>query len=356
MVITRTPFRMSFLGGGTDYQPFFEEHGGSVIATSFNKYCYVTVRHLPKFFEHNNLITYSQIERVKTVDEIEHPAVRNAMKLLNMCDLSVAYDADLPARSGLGSSSSFAVGMLNAFYALKGKYVGKHELAEKAIYLERVMCNESGGWQDQIEAAYGGMNRIDFDENGFQVKPIIISKERKKSLNAHLMLFFTGFSRISSEIASEQVKATKEKTDELLEMLQLVDEGEKILTSKCDIHEFGRILDCTWQLKRGITKKISTDSIDEIYARALKAGAIGGKLMGAGGGGFLMIFAEPEKQPAVRQALKELLYVPFEFESDGTQILHYYPESYESPPSDKKNCIDESTVNMMFLLKNKVLR
>lgn len=329
MVIARTPFRMSFLGGGTDYQPYFEEHGGSVLSTSFDKYCYVTVRHLPHFFEYNNIITYSKIERTNTIADIEHPAVRNAMKMLDMDKLSIAYDADLPARSGLGSSSSFAVGMLNAFYALKGKYASKHQLAEKAIYLERVMCGESGGWQDQIAAAFGGMNRIDFNENGFSVKPVIISRERKTSLNDHLMLFFTGFSRISSDIAVEQVKATKDKTLQLKKMHELVNDGERILTSKCDIRDFGKLLNYAWELKRGITSKISTDAIDDMYNTALKAGADGGKLMGAGGGGFLMLFAEPSKHEQIRMALRDFLYVPFEFENDGTKILHYYPEDYQ---------------------------
>ncbi len=238
MVITQTPFRMSFLGGGTDYQPFFSEYGGSVISTTFDKYCYVIVRHLPRFFEYKNQVVYRIIEKTSTVEEIQHPAVRNAMKMLDMHELHITYDSDLPARSGLGSSSSFAVGMLNGFYALKGKYAGKEKLAKDSIYLERELCSESGGWQDQIAAAYGGLNRIDFHGTEFTVNPIVISKERKCSLNRHLMLFFTGFTRFSSDIAAEQIKVAHDKTAELKEMLSLVDDGERILTSKRDIMDF----------------------------------------------------------------------------------------------------------------------
>lgn len=328
MIITKTPFRMSFLGGGTDYQPFFEEHGGSVISTTFDKYCYVTVRHQPPFFDWKNHIVYTKMERTNSVDEIEHPLVRNAMKFLDMHDLHVVYDSDLPARSGLGSSSSFAVGLLNGFHALKGKYVDRHRMAEEAIYVERELCAESGGWQDQVAVAFGGLNRIDFRNGGFTVHPVIITKTKKQLLNDHLMLFFTGFSRVSAEIADAQMKATKSKTAELLEMLKLVDEGEWILTNKCDICEFGRLLDHTWRLKRGLTSKISTDSIDAIYQKALNAGAIGGKLMGAGGGGFIMIFAEPDRHTAIKRALDGLLYVPFAFEDGGAQILYYAPEDF----------------------------
>lgn len=329
MVITQTPFRMSFFGGGTDFPGFFEEHGGSVISTTFDKYCWVTVTHLPRFFDYKNQITYSKIERTNSVDEIEHPAVREAMKYLDMHELRMSYEADLPARSGLGTSSSFAVGMLNAFYALKGKYADKMQLAKDAIYVERVLCNESGGVQDQIAASFGGLNRINFTSDGYVVNPIIIPNARKKELNGNLMLFFTGFSRFSSDIAQSQVSATKDKTQELLEMLQLVDEAEKVLISRGDINEFGRLLDYTWKLKRGITNQISNDSIDALYAKAIQAGAIGGKLLGAGGGGFMLFYVEKDKQPAVRKALQELLYVPFEFENAGTRVVYYKAEDFD---------------------------
>lgn len=329
MIITQTPFRMSFFGGGTDFPDFYREHGGAVISTTFDKYCYVNVRHLPRFFDYSTELSYARTERVKRVEDIEHPAIREAMKHLDMHEIRLTYEADLPARSGLGSSSSFAVGMLNAFYALKGKYADKRKLADDAIFLERVLCNESGGVQDQIAASFGGMNRINFNAEGYTVNPVIISPERKKLLNRNLMLFFTGFSRFSSDIQVAAEKNLKSKQNQLLEMLSLVDDAEKILTSKTDLEEFGRLLDYTWQLKRGITDKVSTDSIDAVYSRALQAGATGGKLLGAGGGGFLLFYVDPDKQENVRKALENLLYVPFEFENGGTRVIHYTPESYE---------------------------
>ncbi len=328
MIITQTPFRMSFFGGGTDFIDFYSEHGGSVISTTFNKYCYVTVRHLPPFFEYTDELVYSIIEKVKNISEINHPAIREAMKWLNMHELRVTYDADLPARSGLGTSSSFAVGVLNAFYAMKGKYVGKQKLAEDAIYLERVLCQENGGVQDQIAVSFGGLNRIKFDANGFSVSPIIIKKERKQELNKSLLLFFTGFSRFSSDIQVAHKNSLKEKNIQLLEMLSLVDEAEKVLTSTCDLKEFGKLLDYTWKLKRGITNKISTNSIDDIYTTAIKAGAVGGKLLGAGGGGFMIFFVEQDKQQSVKEALSKIMEVPFEFENEGARILYYVPEPY----------------------------
>ena len=329
MIITQTPFRMSFFGGGTDFPEFYKEHGGAVISTTFDKYCYVNVRHLPRFFHYSTELSYSKIERVTSVEDIEHPAIREAMKMLDMHELRLTYEADLPARSGLGTSSSFAVGMLNAFYALKGKYADKRKLADDAIYLERVLCKESGGVQDQIAAAFGGFNRINFGAEGYEVNPVIISPERKALLNQRLMLFFTGFSRFSSDIQVKTQQALEDKRAQLLEMIQLADEAEAVLTSKTDLNEFGRLLDYTWRLKRGITQQISTDSIDGLYKKALEAGALGGKLLGAGGGGFLLFYVEEEKQAAVAKALKNLLYVPFQFENGGTRVIHYTPETYE---------------------------
>ncbi|WP_318708605.1 GHMP family kinase ATP-binding protein [Candidatus Acetatifactor stercoripullorum] len=329
MIITQTPFRMSFFGGGTDFPGFYQEHGGAVISTTFDKYCYVNVRHLPRFFDYSTELSYAKTERVTRIEDIEHPAIREAMKLLDMHEIRLTYEADLPARSGLGTSSSFAVGMLNAFYALKGKYADKRKLADEAIYLERVLCNESGGVQDQIAASFGGFNRINFDAEGYTVNPVIIAPQRKEDLNRKLMLFFTGFSRFSSDIQVEATRNLKSKQAQLLEMLSLVDDAEKVLTSQCDLNEFGRLLDYTWKLKRGITSKVSTDSIDAVYEKAIEAGAIGGKLLGAGGGGFLLFYVEMEKQDKVREALEKLLYVPFEFETAGTRVIHYTPESYE---------------------------
>ena len=330
MIITKTPFRMSFFGGGTDMESFFNEHGGAVLSTTFDKYCYVNVRHLPPFFEYKTELSYAKTERVLSTDEIVHPAIRNAMKMLDMREIRLTYEADLPARSGLGTSSSFAVGMLNAFYALKGKYADKRKLADEAIYLERVLCEETGGWQDQIAAAFGGFNRINFHASGYEVLPIIISPERKKMLNQNLMMFFTGFTRFSSEMQKINNVTAKDKTAQLLEMLALVDDAEKVLVdSKSDLDDFGRLLDHTWKLKRQTGSKISTNSIDDLYEKGINAGALGGKLLGAGGGGFLVFYVTPDNQAAVREAMKELLYVPFKFENGGTRVIHYTPEHFE---------------------------
>ena len=252
------------------------------------------------------------------------------MKQLDMREIRLTYEADLPARSGLGTSSSFAVGMLNAFYALKGKYVSKKELADKAIYLERTLCNEAGGWQDQVAASFGGFNRINFNDGGYEVLPIIISPERKKLLNDNLLMFFTGFTRMSSEIQKENKLTDESKTGKLLDMLSLVDDAETILTDKhTNLNEFGRLLDVTWNLKRSTGDKVSTDSIDSVYKKAKDAGAIGGKLLGAGGGGFFVFYVEKDRQEAVKSALSDFMYVPFEFETGGSQVIHYTPESYE---------------------------
>ena len=330
MIITKTPFRMSFFGGGTDMPSFFQENGGAVLSTTFDKYCYVNVRHLPRFFDYSTELSYSKTERVTNVEDIQHPAIRNAMKLLDMHEIRLTYEADLPARSGLGTSSSFAVGMLNAFYALKGKYADKKKLADEAIYLERELCMEAGGWQDQIAASFGGFNRINFTDEGYEVLPIIISPERKKQLNQNLMMFFTGFTRFSSDVQKANAVGKTDKVVQLKEMLSLVDEAENVLTDKSvDLDEFGRMLDHTWKLKRQTGGAVSTNNIDILYDKGIKAGALGGKLLGAGGGGFLVFYVQPEKQAEVREAMKELMYIPFSFEDGGTRVIHYTPESYE---------------------------
>lgn len=331
MIITKTPFRMSFFGGGTDMEDFFREYGGAVLSTTFDKYCYVTVRHLPKFFDYSTELSYSKIERVTAIDEIQHPAIRKAMKMLDMYEIRLTYEADLPARSGLGTSSSFAVGMLNAFYALKGKYADKKKLADEAIYLERKLCQEMGGWQDQIAASYGGFNRINFGPNGYEVLPVIISPERKKRLNDNLMMFFTGFTRFSSDVQkANNASGTEDKRECLKKMYELVDEAEAVLTDKeRDLDDFGRLLDTTWRLKKGTGSAISTNSIDGLYEKGVEAGALGGKLLGAGGGGFLIFYVQPEKQAVVMEAMKDLMYIPFKFEDGGTRVIHYTPEIFE---------------------------
>lgn len=327
MVISQTPFRMSFFGGGTDFESFYKEHGGAVISTTFNKYCYVNVRELPGFFDFATEVSYSQIERVNDIDEIKHPAIREAMRNLDIRNIRLTYEADLPARTGLGTSSSFAVGMIHAFHALRGEYTTKRKLADEAIFLERVCCGETGGLQDQIAVAYGGLNRIDFNSEGYSVRPIIIPQEKKKKLNENLMLFFTGFSRFSFEIQKKFQDAMKEKEQSLMEMLKIVDEAEKVLSSEGNLNEFGRLLDYSWKLKRGLTNRISTDAIDMIYNKAVANGALGGKLLGAGGGGFLLFYVEREHQSAVKKILKDFLLVPFSFENEGTKILFLNSDS-----------------------------
>lgn len=335
MIITKTPFRMSFFGGGTDIESFFKEYGGAVLSTTFDKYCYVNVRHLPRFFDYSIEVVYSKTERVSSVEEIQHPAVRNAMKMLDMHEIRLTYEADLPARSGLGTSSSFAVGMLNAFYCLKGRYPDKKKLADEAICLERKLCQEAGGWQDQIAASFGGMNRIEFNKDGtYDVKPIIIHPDRKKQLNDNLLMFFTGFTRFSSDMQKANKDGYDKKIKQLQEMYRLVDEAESILEDEhSDMDDFGRLLDKTWRLKRQTGGAITTNSIDELYEKGMSAGALGGKLLGAGGGGFLVFYVQPEKQAEVMKAMKDLLYIPFKFEDGGTRIIHYSPESYE--PKDE---------------------
>lgn len=330
MIITKTPFRMSFFGGGTDMESYFRSNRGAVISTTFDKYCYVNVRHLPRFFDYSTELSYSIMERVTAVDDIKHPAIREAMKMLDMHEIRLTYEADLPARSGLGTSSSFAVGMLNAFYALKGKYASKKKLADDAIYLERVLCNEAGGWQDQIAAAFGGFNRINFDMGGYEVLPIIISPERKKRLNNNLMMFFTGFTRFSSDVQKANANSNPIEKNKMLNMMyELVDEAEEILVNKNrDLDDFGRLLDITWKLKKQTGGSVSTSSIDDLYRKGIEAGALGGKLLGAGGGGFLIFYVQLDKQDVVKQAMSDLMYIPFEFENGGTQVIHYTPEIY----------------------------
>lgn len=311
-------------------EEYFRENGGSVLSTTIDKYCYVNVRHLPRFFDYSTELSYSKTERVTNVDDIEHPAIRNAMKLLDMHQIRLTYEADLPARSGLGTSSSFAVGMLNAFYALKGMYIGKKKLADEAIYLERVLCGEAGGWQDQIAASFGGLNRINFNADGYDVRPVIISRERKMRLNDCLMMFFTGFTRLSSDVQKANNVTAADKRATLNEMLSLVNDAEEILTDTSgSLDEFGYLLDHTWKLKRQTGSYVSTDCIDALYQKGIRAGALGGKLLGAGGGGFLVFYVRPEQQEAVSYALKDLMHIPFRFEDGGTKVIYYAPEDSE---------------------------
>ena len=308
---------------------FFNEHGGAVISTTFDKYCYVNVRHMPPFHPYISELVHNRFERVNSIEEIEHPLIRECMRLHDIHEIRLTYEGDLPARTGLGTSSTFAVGMLNAFCALKGKMLSHRQLAEEAIRVERDILKEHGGWQDQVAAAYGGLNRIDFKEGDFSVHPIIISPERKHELDENLMLFYTGIQRFSSEIQADTFAKPVDKTKQLLDMLALVDEAEKVLTDRnTSLNEFGKLLDQTWKLKRGTGAKVSNGSIDELYDIAIKAGALGGKLLGAGGGGFLLFYCEKEKQSSLIKALEQLMVVPFNFENEGAQVLYYNPQTY----------------------------
>lgn len=320
---------MSFFGGGTDMPAFFNEHGGAVISTTFDKYCYVNVRHMPPFHPYISELVHNRFERVNDIEDIDHPLIRECMRLHDIHEIRLTYEGDLPARTGLGTSSTFAVGMLNAFCALKGKMMSKRQLAQEAIHVERDVLKEHGGWQDQVAAAYGGLNRIDFKDDDFEVHPIVISPERKKELDENLLLFYTGIQRFSSEIQADTFAKPIDKTQQLKDMLALVDEAEKVLCDKdASLNEFGRLLDTTWKLKRGTGAKVSNGSIDELYSQAINAGALGGKLLGAGGGGFLLFYCEKEKQESLKKAMERLMIVPFYFENGGTQVLYYAPQTY----------------------------
>lgn len=322
MVISRTPFRISFFGGGTDYPVWYRENGGAVLSASINKYCYLTCRYLPPFFEYTTRVVWSKIEMVKGVDEIQHPAVREMVRFLGIKKgLEIHHDADLPARSGLGSSSAFTVGLLNSLNTLLGKSFDRKQLALDAIHIEQERLRENVGSQDQVAAAFGGFNKIEFGgPDHLQVTPVAFGEEGLQSLENHIMLFFTGLSRNASEIAAEQIRLTPQKARELTTMRGMVDTATDFL-KKRNFIDFGRLLHETWQIKRTLSSQITNGSIDEIYETGKRAGALGGKLLGAGGGGFIMFFVRPEDQPRVREKLKKLLYVPIKFENEGSQII-----------------------------------
>lgn len=329
MIITRTPFRISLFGGGTDYPAWFSSHGGAVLATTINKYCYISCRQLPPFFDHKHRIVYSQIEMVKDGDAISHPTVREVLRLLDQnAGVEIHHDADLPARSGLGSSSSFTVGLINAIMALNGQRTSKKALAQQAIYVEQKMTGEVVGSQDQISAAFGGFNRIDFMRDGdFNVEPIVIPRDVLNDLQSHLMLFFTGFSRLASEIAQSKVSNIPDRKQELTQIRSMVDESIALLSSGTKgLTELGRLLHEGWMLKRQLSTKVSTTEIDHIYDIARSAGALGGKLLGAGGGGFLLLYVPQDYQSHMLQKLSHLIHVPFRFESSGSRVIFYQPD------------------------------
>ena len=326
MIITRTPFRISFFGGGTDYPVYYREHGGAVLSTTINKYCYITCRYLPPFFDHKFRIRYTSKEEVQNIEEIEHPSVRECLRFLEIDKgIEMVHSGDIPAMSGIGSSSSFTVGFLNALYSLKGIMATKRNLAYDAIYVEQDLIGESVGSQDQVAAAFGGFNRIEFGGNdNIFIQPLTIGQSKIKELENSLLFYFTRFPRFASEVASEQIKETPNKHKELRFMREMVDEAVNILNSSREsIHDFGNLLHESWMLKKSLTNKISNCDIDEIYATARQAGALGGKLCGAGGGGFMLFLVPPEFQLKVKEALKNLLLVPFRFEILGSHVIFY---------------------------------
>ena len=326
MIISRTPFRVSFFGGGTDYPAWYREHGGAVLSTAINKYCYITCRYLPPFFDYKYRVRYYQREEANSIDEIQHPSVRECLVFANVSKgVDIVHHADLPAQSGLGSSSTFTVGLLHALYALKHEMPTKRELAINAIRIEQDRMQESVGSQDQTIAAFGGLNRIEFGgSHEIMVRPIILQPAKMERLEQSLMLFFTGFTRTASDIANEQIRQIPAKKTDLRHMMQLVDEAMDILQDKGDrLDDFGRLLHEQWLIKRGMSADISNDDIDAIYDAGLKAGALGGKLLGAGGGGFMLFFVRLEQQEQVKEALKHLLYVPSRFDHLGSQIIYY---------------------------------
>ncbi len=329
MIISRTPFRISFFGGGTDYPVWFKEHGGAVLATTIDKYCYISCRYLPPFFEHRTRIAYSRIEQAKSNTEIKHPAVRGVLQHMGITDgLEIHHDGDLPARTGLGSSSSFTVGLLHSLYALQHTMPSKMELAQAAIHIEQEVLHEAVGCQDQVLAAHGGLCRVTFSPSGdIGYTSIVMKPERLADFQDHLQLYFTGFSRTASEIAKEQIEKTKQRRVELFAMLQMVQEGVSIIAGERDLSEFGELLHEAWMVKRNLTSQITTPMIDDIYDAARRAGALGGKLLGAGGGGFMLFFAKPEVHQKINAALPGLLRVPFRFEGLGSQIVFYQQET-----------------------------
>jgi D-glycero-alpha-D-manno-heptose-7-phosphate kinase len=328
MIISRTPFRISFFGGGTDYPAWYMKHGGAVLGTSIDKFCYLTCRYLPPFFEHRFRIVYSKIENCHALHEITHPAVRCVLQYLHIQrGLEIHHDGDLPARSGMGSSSAFTVGLLHALYALQGKMPGKRQLATESIHIEQNLLGETVGSQDQILASYGGFNQIEFMPDGdFTIRPITLSPERFRELNAHLMLFYTGIKRTASNIAGSYASDLEGRKSQLLVLKDLVDESISILRGSEDLTAFGKLLHLAWQAKRSLSSIVSTPEVEDFYAAARQAGALGGKLTGAGGGGFLLLFAPPEKHQAIRERLDRLIHVPFKFEQGGSQIIFYDTE------------------------------
>lgn len=338
MIISRTPYRISFFGGGTDYPGWYLKHGGAVLSTAIDKYCYITCRYLPPFFEHRSRIVYSKIESVSSIEEIQHPAVRETLRFLDFTrGVEIHHDGDLPARSGMGSSSSFTVGLLNAMYALKGYMPTKHQLMTESIHIEQEMIRETVGSQDQVLAACGGFNHVSFTQNGdISVRPVIMAAEAMHHFNDHLMLFYTGIKRTASDVADSYVANIGEKDHQLRIMKDLVEESLAVLNRGGEFTEFGTLLNEAWQSKRSLSPRVSNSDVDEIYTAAIRGGALGGKITGAGGGGFMLLFVPPERQSRVREALSSLIHVPFRFDHNGSQIIYFqHEEDYSGQEHDR---------------------
>ncbi|WP_298271467.1 kinase [Geobacter sp.] len=338
MIISRTPYRISFFGGGTDYPEWYLKHGGSVLGTAIDKYCYLTCRYLPPFFEHRTRVVYSQIESCQTIDEVRHPSVREVLRYLNIeRGVEIHHDGDLPARSGMGSSSSFTVGLLNALYALKGYMPTKQQLARESIHVEQEMIKETVGSQDQVLAAHGGFNHVTFHPNGeITVHPVILTQDRLQELNSHLMLFYTGIKRTASNVAASYVNDLEAKRRQLRIMKDLVEESISILNGNQDICAFGELMHEAWQAKRSLSASVSNGHVDELFAKAMAAGAIGGKITGAGGGGFMLLFVPPDRHKTVKEALSSLIHVPFRFDFAGSQIIYFqHEEDYSEQEQER---------------------
>lgn len=327
MIICRTPYRISFFGGGTDYPGWYQTHGGAVLAATIDKYCYLTCRHLPPFFEHRIRVVYRNIETCNSVDDIGHPVVRAALNYLHFDrGLELHHDGDLPARSGMGSSSAFTVGLLHALYALRGEMRTKMELARESIHVEQELVGEVVGSQDQVMAAFGGLKYVQFHpDRRIDVDPVPLASGRLAELQAHLMLFYTGVSRTASDVARSYVVNIEARRRKLKALRGLVEEGIDLLVGGADLVSFGELLHEAWKIKRGLSDKVTNPSLDALYDKARAAGAVGGKLTGAGGGGFLLLFVPPEKRASVLSALRPQIHVPFAFESAGSQIIFYEP-------------------------------
>ena len=338
MIISKTPYRISFFGGGTDYPKWYNKHGGQVISTTIDKYLYTTCRYLPPFFEHRLRFAYSRDEAVMDSKDLIHPSARETLKFMNIKNgIEIHYDGDFPARSGLGSSSAFTVGLLNALYSYMGKKISKKKLTLDSINIEQKIIKENVGSQDQTSASYGGFNKIIFSKNNIVVKKIDISQYKLKKLEKNLMLFYTGIRRTADKIAKEYINNIKDNEVNLNNMKNQVDTAIKILKNG-DLNDFGLLLNEAWQFKKSLSSRISNNFLNDIYDEGIKAGALGGKLLGAGAGGFMLFYAPEINQKKIKSKLKSLLHIPFKFENNGSQIIFKHEfKRYDREELDRDN-------------------